>query len=249
MSRATHAQNEQQLFKAAFERSLEAIVILNQEHQLVELNRAACQLLGAQRTTLLGQSIAKLLPGLAETLSTAALQSTEAVHEVHRPHADGTTQTLAYTCIANVLPHRHLVTLQDTTRLKRATGAELRRQHQRAELLSEVTLKIRQSLQLEEILQTAVTEVQRILQADRVLIYQVFANGTGMSISEAVLPTFAPILGVEFPEEVFPEEYRTLYAQGRVQAIAHVQSPDSGVAECLVDFMNEWDVQAKLIAP
>ncbi|NJR39019.1 MAG: hypothetical protein HC781_09500 [Leptolyngbyaceae cyanobacterium CSU_1_4] len=90
-------------------------------------------------------------------------------------------------------------------------------QQQWIELFSEVTFKIRQSLQLKEILRATVTEVQRILQADRVLIYQVFADGTGKAISEAVLPDYTAILDLEFPEEVFPEDYQKLYSEGRVR--------------------------------
>ncbi len=126
---------------------------------------------------------------------------------------------------------------------------ELRLQHQRAELFAEVTLKIRQSLQLKEILRTTVSEVQRILQADRVLIYQVLPDRTGKTISEAVLPEVQSILGSEFPEEVFPTDYQTLYAQGRVQAIADVHDPKAGVAECLIEFVTQFGIKAKLIVP
>jgi two-component system, OmpR family, sensor histidine kinase VicK len=130
-----------------------------------------------------------------------------------------------------------------------AIAAELYRQHQKAELFAEVTLKIRQSLQLQEILSTTVSEVQRILQADRVLIYQVLADGTGKAISESVLPGFQSILNCEFPEEVFPTDYQTLYAQGRIQAIADVHDPEAGLAECLVEFVDQFAIQAKLIVP
>lgn len=126
---------------------------------------------------------------------------------------------------------------------------ELQRQYQRAKLFAEVTLKIRQSLDLAAILQTTVTEVQRILKADRVLIYQVLPDGTGKSISEAVLPEYTSILGMNFPEEVFPSEYQQLYAAGRVQAIADVYAPQSGLAECLVEFVEKFEIQAKLIVP
>lgn len=126
---------------------------------------------------------------------------------------------------------------------------ELRRQYQKAELFAEVTLKIRQSLQLKEILQTTVSEVQRILKADRVLIYQVLADRTGKTISESVLPNFQSILGSEFPEEVFPIDYQALYAKGRVQAIADVNDPQAGVASCLIEFVEQFDVKAKLIVP
>jgi two-component system, OmpR family, sensor histidine kinase VicK len=126
---------------------------------------------------------------------------------------------------------------------------ELRRQNQKAELFAEVTLKIRQSLQLKEILHTTVSEVQRILNADRVLIYQVLPDRTGKTISEAVLPDFQSILDSEFPEEVFPTDYQTLYAKGRVQAIADVNDPEAGVASCLIEFVTQFDIKAKLIVP
>jgi len=45
-------------------------------------------------------------------------------------------------------------------------GKALNQQDQRTQLLAKITLKIRQSLQLEEILQTTVTEVRNLLQAD-----------------------------------------------------------------------------------
>jgi two-component system, OmpR family, sensor histidine kinase VicK len=128
-------------------------------------------------------------------------------------------------------------------------AAELRRQRQRVELFAEVTLKIRQSLQLKEILRTTVTEVQRILQADRVLIYQVLPDGTGKPISEAVLPDYPAILGMELPEEVFPADYQQLYAQGRVRAIANVHDPAAGLAACLVEFIDQFEIKAKLIVP
>lgn len=136
----------------------------------------------------------------------------------------------------------------DKTQVDMDEIAAARRQ-QRVELFAEVTLKIRQSLQLKEILRTTVTEVQRILQADRVLIYQVLSDGTGKSISEAVLPDYPAILGMQFPEEVFPAAYQQLYAQGRVRAIADVHDPAAGLADCLVEFIDQFAIKAKLIVP
>lgn len=125
----------------------------------------------------------------------------------------------------------------------------LQRQYQRDRLFSEIALKIRQSLQLKDILHTTVVEVQRLLQADRVLIYQVLADGTGQTISEAVVPPYPAVLGIPFPEEVFPEDYQALYSQGRVRAIADVHASASGLADCLVEFIEQWGIQAKLIVP
>jgi two-component system, OmpR family, sensor histidine kinase VicK len=126
---------------------------------------------------------------------------------------------------------------------------ELALQRQRVALFSEVTLKIRQSLHLSEILATTVHEVQRILKADRVLVYQVLADGTGCAISEAVLPEYPAILHESFPEEVFPREYQVLYARGRVRAITDVADPEAGVSDCLVAFTSQFGVRSKLIVP
>ncbi|MGD1908742.1 MAG: ATP-binding protein [Leptolyngbyaceae cyanobacterium] len=148
----------------------------------------------------------------------------------------------------------HLVGVIDKARLlqtlqEQGAAVQQRHQAQRAQLFAEITLKIRQSLQLKEILQTTVNEVQRLLKADRVLIYQVLADGTGKPISEAVVEPYPEILGHAFPEEVFPEDYQTLYAQGRVQAISDVHAPDSGLADCLVEFITQWGIRSKLIVP
>jgi two-component system, OmpR family, sensor histidine kinase VicK len=128
-------------------------------------------------------------------------------------------------------------------------AAKLLPERQQVELFAEIVFKIRQSLQLSEILRTIVTEVQRVLQADRVLIYQVLADGTGKPISEAVLPEYQAILGMEFPEEVFPLEYQQRYARGRVRAVADVRDPQADVADCLVEFVEQFGVKAKLIVP
>ncbi|WP_219904762.1 ATP-binding protein [Stenomitos frigidus] len=134
-------------------------------------------------------------------------------------------------------------------RLQQSPENELWRQRQWVKLFSEVTFKIRQSLQLKEILRATVTEVQRLLHADRVLIYQVLPDGSGKTISEAVLPAYPAILDLEFPEEAFPQEYQQLYAMGRVRAIADVHDPTAGLSDCLIAFIDQLQIKAKLIVP
>ena len=243
MERLGEFQEEKLLLQAIFERSWEAMIIIDSQYELIAVNPSACELFGLTKDELIGKSIVDFFPYSIRVIEE------QSIAEVRIQHQNGAIHTVEYSRVEEILPNYTLLTLRDVTNLKRAAAEELHRQHQRMELFSEVTLKIRQSLQLKEILQTAVTEVQRILKADRVLIYQVLADGTGKPISEAVLPDYSPILGMEFPEEVFPEDYRELYAQGRVKAISDVHSPEMGLAECLIEFMDEWMVKAKLIVP
>ena len=230
-------------FKAIFQHSLEAIAIIDRQDRLVEINPAGCKLFGVRRKKLIDQSITKFL------VSPINWSQVEPRGEIQIKQPQQKIKTVEYSQVQNILPKHNLLILRDITDSQLQAEAELKLHHQRVELFSEVTLKIRQSLQLTEILQTAVTEVQRILQADRVLMYQVFADGTGMPIREAVLPDFKAILGVKFPEEVFPEDYRQLYRKGRVRALTDVHAQDAGLAECLIEFMEEWQIKSKLVVP
>ncbi len=124
---------------------------------------------------------------------------------------------------------------------------ELNQHNQRTQLLAKISLKIRQSLQLEDILQTTVTEVRNLLQADRVLIYRLWPDGTGSGVTESVAPSCSSILGQTFEAEVFPPDYHQLYASGRIRAVEDIEEAD--VAPCLVEFLQQFEVKAKLVVP
>ena len=117
------------------------------------------------------------------------------------------------------------------------------------QLVAAITLKIRQSLQLKDILKTTVDEVQKLLDTDRVLVYQILPDGTGKTVSEAVKSDYPSILDMTFPEEVFPTDYQKRYANGRVTAVTDVRVPKSGLSDCLVEFIEQWAVRSKLIVP
>jgi two-component system, OmpR family, sensor histidine kinase VicK len=242
---------KQSLLQPIFERAYDAIAVTDDRGFLIEVNAAACQLFGLSHTALIGRILADFTDTELDfqkiCFSVQAGSQQTGKLDLLRP--DGIRRELEYTLTLNVVPQRHLMILRDITDRKEAAEDKLWCQRQWVELFSEVTLKIRQSLQLKEILRATVTEVQRILQADRVLIYQVLPDGTGKAISEAVLPNYPAILDWEFPEEVFPQEYQQLYAEGRVRAIADVHNPDTGLAQCLIEFIDQFNIKSKLIVP
>jgi PAS domain S-box-containing protein len=134
----------------------------------------------------------------------------------------------------------------DITDRKRAQE-ELQLQNRRSQLFAEVTLKIRQSLHIQEILQTTVTEVQRIFQTDRVLIFQLWLNGFGKIVTEAVNPNWISVLGRNITDDYFASEYLQRYSQGRIYTIADIEKAE--VPHCLIEFMQEFEVKAKLAVP
>lgn len=65
------------------------------------------------------------------------------------------------------------------------------------QLLTFLTLKIRQSLQIQDILETAVTELQKTLNLERVLFLRLFADRSGRVINEVVVPSYPKMLHEE----------------------------------------------------
>ncbi|MBF2063122.1 MAG: PAS domain S-box protein [Calothrix sp. C42_A2020_038] len=124
---------------------------------------------------------------------------------------------------------------------------ELRRQNLRSQLFAEVTLKIRQSLQIEDILQTTVTEVQRILQADRVLIFGLNPDGSGRVVQESVFPGWQVTLGQDIYDPCFQEVYLDKYREGQITAINDVY--DGSILPCYVEFLQQFSVKANLVVP
>lgn len=95
-------------------------------------------------------------------------------------------------------------TVLDITDYKQ-TEEKLRLNAERNRLLSEMALRIRQSLDLDHILNTTVQEVRQLLQADRVLICQFDQAGNGYVAAEAVLPGWSSALGMTSEASVYPE--------------------------------------------
>ena len=231
----------------AISASTDAIVVMNDRGIVLDANPSAGEMMQRPLKQILGQPFTNYLQDQTlnfakrQPLSLPFFELTLKDKEAHGRDMQG---SLSF----DAKQRQYILIFRDRPPLTQQLEAELQRQKQRAELFSEVTLKIRQSLQLKEILRTTVNEVQRILKADRVLIYQVRPDGTGKAICEAVLPGYLAVLGMDFPEEVFPEDYQIRYRKGRVRAIADVHN-DPDIAECLVEFVEQFKVQSKLIVP
>ncbi|MEH2134371.1 MAG: GAF domain-containing protein [Nostoc sp.] len=130
---------------------------------------------------------------------------------------------------------------------RKLADEELKRQNLRSQLFAEITLKIRESLQIDEILKTTVTEVQKLLQADRVLIFRLETDGSGTVVQEAVLPGWPVILGENIFDPCFKEEYIERYRQGRVNALEDIEA--AHIQPCHRKFLQQFAVRANLVVP
>lgn len=156
-------------------------------------------------------------------------------------------RALSRQVMAQLELRRNLADLARNITERRQAEEELQRQNQRSQLFSELTLNIRQSLQLEEILQTTVTEVQRFLQADRVLIFRLWSDSSETVVKEAVVHGWPVILGQNIVDPCFKREYLERYRQGRISAIADLEK--ANLLPCHVKFLQQFGVKANLVVP
>lgn len=143
---------------------------------------------------------------------------------------------------------------------------QLQQRIERERIILYITQKIHQSLNLDEILQTTVTEVREFLHTDRVLVFQLKSDGDGTVISESVgaewrsllwRSMYDPCLAENYlawnPSETvtydpaFIENYIQRYRQGYVTAIFDIQ--DSTIDPCHVELLAQFQVKANLVVP
>ena len=138
--------------------------------------------------------------------------------------------------------------LQKLLREERKQAEEnLKQQAEWERIVSLIAQHIHQSLNLQEILNTAVVEIQAFLQSDRVIIYHFMPNLGGIVLAEASEPGWIKISGQIINDEYFTEHYAQLYQQGRIQVVADIYNAD--LTPCHVELLAQFQVRANLAVP
>ncbi|BDA74832.1 methyl-accepting chemotaxis sensory transducer with phytochrome sensor [Rivularia sp. IAM M-261] len=122
---------------------------------------------------------------------------------------------------------------------------------ERATLLAEITLRMRQTLIYDEITKTAVREIRQALLVDRVVFYQFdLQTLEGEIISESVVAGYPKMMGVEIDDPCFRERHAETYKDGRVRVINNIyDDPGLKNAACYIKMLEKFAVKANLIAP
>lgn len=231
-----------------------AVIEGNNKGEIVEWNAAASAIFGYSKSEIIGQSAFVLVPEYRTEQASQIWQYLSAQKGGNRCTAENITKdgriiicewynTPLVDGEGNFIGVASLA--QDVTERVRTEQA-LRRQAEQERLVAAITQRIRHSLKLEEILNTAVCEVQQFLGCDRVLVYRVWPDGTGSAITEAVVQSWPAILGQVFSEEVFPKHCYQQYKSGQIRAVSDVKTE---AAPCLANMLQQFGVKSKLIAP
>jgi len=135
---------------------------------------------------------------------------------------------------------------EDITKRKQ-TEVVLHQQAERERLLGDIAQRIRQSLDLDEILNTTVTEVRQVLQADRAIIFRFQPDWGGVVAVESVASPWSTILGSTIYDPCFAEAYVEQYRQGRVRTIENIFA--AGLGKCHLELLTQFQVRANLVVP
>jgi PAS domain S-box-containing protein len=138
-----------------------------------------------------------------------------------------------------------LATTNDISDRKRAE-AQLQAALERDRLLGEIALRIRRSLNLDQILHTTVTEIRQLLQADRVIIGLTDHETIGRIVAESVDYNYPSIMGW-IADESYIREMETVLKQQNAIAIDSIAEVE--VNSKRYQLFTQYQIQAALIVP
>ncbi|MBD1912841.1 MULTISPECIES: GAF domain-containing protein [unclassified Leptolyngbya] len=137
--------------------------------------------------------------------------------------------------------------LQREIRERQRAEETLRQQAEQKQLVTAIAQHIRQSLDLDTILNTTVAEIRQLLQVDRVLIYRFEPDWSGVVVVESVAKRDYSIIEKTFIDHCFQQGFVEQYRQGRIQNLEDIYT--GGLAQCHIDLLADLGVRANLVVP
>ena len=135
------------------------------------------------------------------------------------------------------------IVITDITRLKQAEIV-LQEQIARERLVTSIAQNIRQTLDLNEVLERTVTQVRELLQTKRVIVFRCEPNGQGTVISESLASGCTSMLSKRFDVLYFTKHYIKPEQQGQFYLRADLYAPE--VEPCCRELLEPFQVRAML---
>ncbi len=113
--------------------------------------------------------------------------------------------------------------------------------------INDITSRMRQSLDREQIYETALKGVREAIATDRTVIYLFNEQWQGTVVAESVKKGFPVALGANIYDPCFAENYVEKYKEGRVQTIENIDEVD--IDPCYRGQLEPFGVKANIVAP
>lgn len=124
---------------------------------------------------------------------------------------------------------------------------QLGRAQQQQILISEIALRIRESLNLEDISKAIVKEVRQFISADRAAIYQFNPEMSGTIVAEDIVSPWQPCLNVQIEDTCFRGNLGGAYCEGRVFVANDIYA--ANLTACHIQLLERFQVRANLVVP
>ncbi|WP_448562274.1 GAF domain-containing protein [Trichothermofontia sp.] len=198
---------------------------------------------------MLGRTVREILPSpLGQQMSELiqlTLKSQQVQRLEHTLQLGDTPRYFEARCIP-LGSQQVIAIIRDISDRKRTEEA-LQRQAEQDRLLARLFFRMRQTLNLEDILQVTVEEVREFLGVDRVLVYRFQANWCGDILVEAVAQPYLHLQGQSIHDPCFPGSWVGQYQVGRVAVVEDVET--AAIAPCYADFLRQLQIRANLVVP
>lgn len=131
--------------------------------------------------------------------------------------------------------------------IRQKAEAEIFRQLEQQRTLGTIVQKVRESLDIKDILSTVTADIKELLQSDRVIVFQLFADGQSQIVEEAVSSSLVSLKDRHWQDEVWSPEILNYYWQGQPRIVPDVMKDIW--TDCLGKYSWEGQIQSKIVAP
>lgn len=256
-------QESEERYRSVVTVMVEGIVLQQADGQIIACNSSAEKILGLSQDQLMSrtsidprwqaiQEDGSPFPGETHpamvTLRTGLPQS-NVIMGVYKPDSSLTWISINSQPLFHPdqpYPYAVVTSFVDITAQKQAE-INLRYQTERERMMAAISQHIRQSLNLDSILDTTVNEVRHFLQCDRVIIYRFNPDWSGVVVTESVAAGWKPILNMAIRDTYFVENREHAYADRAIQSRDDIYA--AGLNQCHIELLEMLQVKAKLVVP
>ena len=214
------------------------------------INTAYEKIIGISQEDIKGKKIQEVIPSLEERKYRDCINHKQSLSYEHTLNIEGIAHTWLTTLVPIEDEQGNVIKIhgstRDITQEKNAIAQQIRQTRYR-NLLRSIALKIRQSLDIEMILQTTVTELQKTIRSDRVILFQFLPNFSGKVIKESVSPHFPSMLGEIILDEYCYKNISEKYLEGYVYKWSNINYAE--ISLCHQELLKKYQIKANLVLP
>ena len=244
-------------FRRVFESNVVGMMFTDFSGQITDANDRFLEIIGYSRANLAADDInwAQITPPEYVESDQRAIKQLQHYGEILpwekeylRPDGSRVSVLIGVALISKT-DGRCVCVVLDITDRKQAEQT-MRQQAERETVLREITQRIRESLDLQTIFDTACEEIRACFRADRVGIFKFYPDSgynDGEFVTESVVHGFPSVVAIRVHDHCFGENYASLYAQGRYYVVDDIYH--NGLETCHTDILAQFQVQANLVMP